>query len=414
VAGILLFGHSRTLRRCFPLMRIDYIRVQGTKWVEKPDERFEAITVREPLMTAIRRMSGIILADLPRAYSLSSGDIQREEAPILPELVIREVLVNAVMHRCYKMHGTIQIIRYNNRIEIRNPGHSLISEEQFGQPTSQTRNPAIAAILYDVGFAENKGSGLRAVQNLMKGAMLPPPVFESNREANRFVAYLLMHHLLTPEDVQWLSHFTKFGLVEDENVALIIAREMGAIDNATYRTISGCDTLTASGHLRRLRDLELLVQKGKGNKTHYILPENLPSIGLSLSAGLTSESGGVVPLSGGVGLKVLGSEKGNADDSDERESPAGLPFEVSERLPPLGKRATRDSMRRAILELCSWRPLMPAEIANYLNRKSAKRLVEDYISPLFIDGLLERTIPDNPAHPAQKYKTTPKGLYPLI
>ena len=53
---------------------------------------------------------------------------------------------------------------------------------------------------------------------------------------------------------------------------------------------------------------------------------------------------------------------------------------------------------------------MPSEISLYLNRKSTKRLVEDYVSPLTAEGFLERTIPDKPAHPVQKYKTTAAGL----
>jgi ATP-dependent DNA helicase RecG len=328
--------------------------------------------------------------------------------------VIREVVVNAVMHRCYKVHGTVQIIRYNNRLEIRNPGHSLISEEQFGQPTSQTRNPSIAAALYDLGFAENKGSGLRAVQNLMRRAMLPPPMFESNREANRFVAYLLMHHLLTPEDVRWLSQFTSFELADDEKVAMIIAREMGAIDNATYRTIGGCDTLIASGHLRRLRDLNLLSQRGKGNKTHYVLPDDFPSAKVGLSGGLEVQSGESMAQSGGLNSKEGGSGFVDNADFNADVSPVEVPNDIAERLPPLGRRASRSDVRRAILELCFWRPLMPTEIANYLKRKSVKRFVEDYVSPLFGEGLLERTIPENPTHPAQKYKTTAEGIQRLL
>ena len=50
----------------------------------------------------------------------------------------------------------------------------------------------------------------------------------------------------------------------------MFVRELGAIDNAAYRSINRTDTLNASTHLRRLRDLDLLTMKGSGNRTYYI------------------------------------------------------------------------------------------------------------------------------------------------
>jgi ATP-dependent DNA helicase RecG len=45
VAGVLLFGTAMALRRCFPMMRIDYIRVPGRQWVENPDHRFDTLEI---------------------------------------------------------------------------------------------------------------------------------------------------------------------------------------------------------------------------------------------------------------------------------------------------------------------------------------------------------------------------------
>ncbi len=51
--------------------------------------------------------------------------------------------------------------------------------------------------------------------------------------------------------------------------AQVAVRELGAIDNAAYRSINRTNTLNALVHLRRLRDLGLLVMKGSGNRTYY-------------------------------------------------------------------------------------------------------------------------------------------------
>jgi len=72
-------------------------------------------------------------------------------------------------------------------------------------------------------------------------------------------------------------------LSDEEARTLIIIREKGSISNAEYRTINGVDTLTASAHLRRLRDLELLEQKGRGNTTYYTPTIKLLTPGISRS-----------------------------------------------------------------------------------------------------------------------------------
>lgn len=55
VAGLILFGKSSSLRRCFPMTRVDYIRVPGREWVPDPDHRFDTVELRDPLFRLIRR-----------------------------------------------------------------------------------------------------------------------------------------------------------------------------------------------------------------------------------------------------------------------------------------------------------------------------------------------------------------------
>lgn len=74
------------------------------------------------------------------------------------------------MHRSYREHKPTQVIRYDNRIEIINPGFSLKSEDRLGQPGSETRNPFIAAVFHDTILAETKGSGIRAMRRMMTDA----------------------------------------------------------------------------------------------------------------------------------------------------------------------------------------------------------------------------------------------------
>jgi ATP-dependent DNA helicase RecG len=175
ITGLIAFGKAAALRRISPSHRIDYIRVAGKTWVQDFDDTFESVSMRGPLMRTIGRVIASILDDLPKTFRFDEGKAQRTDVPLVPERVIREAVVNAVAHRSYQAFNPIQIIRYSNRIEIRNPGYSLKSQERFAEPGSTLRNPHIAEILHETRFAETKGSGIRVMRQKMAEMGLAEP-----------------------------------------------------------------------------------------------------------------------------------------------------------------------------------------------------------------------------------------------
>jgi len=407
IAGLLLFGTPQALRRWFPMMRVDYIRVPGREWVPDPERRFETVEMRAPLVSLIRRSRAAILDDLPKAFSLPPGQLHRRDIPLVPDRVIREAVVNAIMHRSYRVQGAIQIIRYANRLEIRNPGHSLVSEERLGEPGSETRNPVIAAILHDTNLAETKGSGIRVMRQLMDDVGLTPPTFESDRERNQFVVTLLFHHFLSPEDWEWLRQFQDLQLANEDARALVFVREAGAITNAAFRAINHVDVLTASQHLRRLRQNGLLQQKGKGAQTYYLPTEKLlsPWQGKGPDASLETDrqSGNLPPLSGNPEAQSgnLGAQSGNPPH--RLEDFAELPPDLKGSLRNLKQRVSQPEMEALVSQLCLWRDLSAEDLAILLDRN------RDYIStrlltPMLRSGVLKMTIPDQPNHPQQRYR----------
>ena len=214
-AGLLLFGKTMALRRFFPMMRVDYIRVPGREWIPDPEKRFDSVEIRDPLIRLIRRATAAVMDDLPKSFSLPEGQLQRQDIYRIPQRVIREAIVNAVMHRNYRVQSPIQIIRYSNRLEIINPGFSLKSPEHLGEPGSLTRNPKIAAVLHETRFAETKGSGIRVMRDMMEQAGLTPPTFESDRAQDKFTARYLFHHFLGRDDIAWLSRFRELALTDE-------------------------------------------------------------------------------------------------------------------------------------------------------------------------------------------------------
>ncbi len=399
VAGIVLFGTTIALRRCFPMMRIDYIRVPGRQWVENPDHRFDTLEIRAPLFMAIRRATNTVRDELTQSFSLPEGALAREDEPTLPLRVIREAIVNAVMHRSYRIHGAIQIIRYANRLEIRNPGHSIKAEEQLGEPGSETRNPRIAAVLHEVNIAETKGSGIRAMRELMLAHDLLPPTFESSRRPDQFVATFLFHHFLGPDDLTWLRQLTQETVSDEESRALVFVRELGAIDNAAYRAINRTDTLDASGHLRRLRDLDLLEMKGSGSRTYYVPGPRFMSalyVQLADTAEITTNS-------------LQSSGNSHRPTPNSHQPLATIPPELVARIPDPGSKPRREVLRSLIVDLCRWQALSARELATILHDRKHKPLVRDYLSPMVAEGLLSYTIPEMEYHPDQRYTVPTEG-----
>ncbi len=364
---------------------VDYLMIEGRKWVSNPDKRYSGIEVREPLITAIPRLQSLIMTDIPQAFSLKVDELQREDNPIIPRKVIREALCNALMHRDYAQGQPVQIRRYSNRIEFANAGYTLKLEDHLGLPGSVNRNHIIANVLRDVRYAEAKGTGIQTMRELMRKANLSFPLFESDRAANQFTLTLLTHHLFDERDIQWLSQFKKYNLKSEEARAMIILREMGAMTNRDYRTINTVDTLTASHDLRHLRNNGLIEQKGNGPKTYYIPTSTF----LSVQPGeLETKPGELETKPGELLLQP-----------EELELlPKHLLASINSRKIPQKK------LRSMIKALCFRNPKTLGQLSNLLKRNN-QYLREAHLQKMIESKELEYTIPENPTHPNQAYKT---------
>jgi ATP-dependent DNA helicase RecG len=399
VAGLQLFGKTQSLRRVFPMTRVDYIRVPGKEWVPDAERRFDSIEIRDYLFRAIRRALAAVLDDLPKAFGLAEGEAQRTDKPLIPQRVLREGIVNALMHRSYRLHAPVQIIRYSNRIEIHNPGHSLKSVEQLGEPGSVPRNPRIAAVLLDTRFAETKGSGIRVMREMMIEAGLEPPLFESLRSSDAFIARYYFQHFLSEEAIQWLSRFKNLQLTDEEARALVAVREQRAIDNSMYRELNRVDTIGASQSLRRLRDAGLLEQKGRGSATYYIPTAWLlgdDQDGIMGRTALSSQ-----PSSLSSNLDTLPS---NLSELSRNPHWLSLPVDLQNLVSSLGQRATPDRVKEALLSLCAHLTWQATELGGLFNR-NPDYLATQYLRPMVQSGLLAYSYPDLPNHPQQAYRT---------
>jgi ATP-dependent DNA helicase RecG len=403
LTGMLLFATRMAYRRELPAVRVDYIRVPGKEWVEDPEKRFSStVDMRGPLLQIVDRAQAAVMDDLPKGFDLQEGQIQAE-TPTLPARVLREAIVNALMHRSYREHRPTQIIRYSNRIEIQNAGFSLKNEDQLGEPGSQLRNPNLAAVFHETNTAETKGSGIRVMREQMRAHGFSLPTFESDRANNSFTSRLLLHHFLREEDLEWLRQ-APGELSDSQRYALIFLREQGAINNQTLRQLTGADVLTSSQDLRKLRDLKLVTQKGKGSATYYLPGPHFPE-----ESDTPVQEAGLATLAAKHG--TLANEHGTLGDQHGTLSTShgtfgiDLPPNLQMRISQLGTRPG-EKIRPLILELCAIRPLPASQLAAMLGDRNPRALKREHLEPMRTSGQLAYLYPDMERHPQQAYLTT--------
>ena len=111
---------------------------------------------------------------------------KREDRTDYPITAVREAIANALVHRDYSIHTEgmpIQLIMFEDRMEIRNPGgiYGRIKINQLGKVQPDTRNPVLAGALEVLRITENRYSGIPTIRKVMKEYGLPEPVFLDER-----------------------------------------------------------------------------------------------------------------------------------------------------------------------------------------------------------------------------------------
>ena len=97
----------------------------------------------------------------------------------LPEKSIRELIINAMVHRSYLDHGTIQVAVYDNRLEITSPGKLPMGQtmERMKEGYSKIRNKALAHAFAYMNLIEHWGSGIPRIIDKVKASGLQEPEF---------------------------------------------------------------------------------------------------------------------------------------------------------------------------------------------------------------------------------------------
>ncbi len=117
----------------------------------------------------------------------------RQQTKMFPDIAIRELVANALVHQDFRETGTSVVIEvYADRLEISNPGRPFIPPERFIDEY-QSRNERLADLMRRIGICEEKGSGIEKVVNSAEVYQLPAPDF---RVGDRRTTVVLLGHKL--------------------------------------------------------------------------------------------------------------------------------------------------------------------------------------------------------------------------
>ena len=114
----------------------------------------------------------------------------RKTVPTFPELAVRELVANALIHQDFLVTGAGPMVEiFEDRLEITNPGVPLVDTQRFVDSPPRSRNEALASFMRRIGICEERGSGWDKVVFLSEFHQLPAPLVEAAGENTRVVLF---------------------------------------------------------------------------------------------------------------------------------------------------------------------------------------------------------------------------------
>ncbi len=114
----------------------------------------------------------------------------RRTIPTFPELAVREIIANALIHQDLTITGAGPMVEiFDDRLEVSNPGSSLVSTNRLLDSPPRSRNEALASFMRRIGYCEERGGGIDKVVFETELYQLPAPIFEQTGDNMRVVLF---------------------------------------------------------------------------------------------------------------------------------------------------------------------------------------------------------------------------------
>ncbi len=225
--------------------------------------RFRGVEGRDIMQS--EEIVGNLEKQLENSYQLIKSWIMRDYrligtklkgSTLIPEVALREAIVNALLHRKYWIPGSVKIALYDNRLEIFNPGNfpGMIDLNNLGDGTTYLRNPTLVRLARRFGIIEKLGTGIRLIFESCQKSGLKKPDFLEGPDSVKVIFYFL------PAEKEFENE-------EDKLMALFLMREIVKIkDVSSYLKVS---RNTATRKLTKLIEKGKIIREGKGPSCQY-------------------------------------------------------------------------------------------------------------------------------------------------
>jgi ATP-dependent DNA helicase RecG len=348
-AGVLFF--SKNARHFFNQAYVTCLLAKGTDKVHILDRKDFAGGIVADIEDSLR----FIERNTRTAYRIEG--LRREDVPEYPMKALREAITNAVMHRDWFMEGANVFVEiYTDRIEISSPGGlpKGMKLSDLGKKSIR-RNALIADLLHRITFIEKAGTGIKRMREEARAQHCPAPIFEEN------------------------GFFTAIFYPNPE-----VRAQAGAKEAPSTAQVG-----TKKGPRRDQVQAHKIVESTPQIPRKY--PTNTPQV-----AG---------QVTGQVGTKSAPSKAHDAS------VPTG---QVPDKHPASAPQAPRKYPTStpqvlAILKAAASGEKKREELQSAAKIKDREHFRKRYLEALITSELLERTIPDKPRSPKQRYRSTAAG-----
>ena len=257
--GILLFGKNPRAR--FPNASLKAFVQYGGKKIE-PQSFDQALVLIPDLVEDWIRKA------LPTSKDTSS--FKRKDVPDFPVEVLREAVLNAIVHRDYEITGAKSSLEIDDeKIIVKSPGAPLpsISLKQLNSFTapSISRNPVITYIFNLMNYVEETGFGMKQIRELPETYKLPLPEYEFEEP------FLTLTFPRNFEAVEKVTHTPGLAeLNEEEFEGYEYIKLKGTVTRRQYQDAFEIESdKKAERHLRKMTELKLIRRIGSGRSIYY-------------------------------------------------------------------------------------------------------------------------------------------------
>lgn len=172
-AGLLLFGKNP--RFFLPGAYVQYLKMPSTTLTDLPLEQAE---ISGDLLGILRELDTRVKINISAALQPITA-LREKVLHDFPEVAVRELLLNAIMHRDYQSNTPIRFYWFEDRIEVQNPGglYGEVTRETMAKRNSY-RNPVVAEAMKALGYVNRFGYGIQRAQAALRENGNPPAEFE--------------------------------------------------------------------------------------------------------------------------------------------------------------------------------------------------------------------------------------------